>query len=43
MKKKDIFSKVEAEAMERLNDPDSAGAARTVLEFIESQRKKGNK
>lgn len=36
----DIFSKVEAEAKERLKDPDTKGAAQTVLEYIEAQRKK---
>ena len=36
---KDIFTKVEAEARERLKDPYSAGAAQTVLEYIERQRK----
>lgn len=39
-KKKDIFDKVEADAKELLNNPESAGAAQTVLEFIEQQRRK---
>ena len=39
-KKKDIFSKVEAEAREKLKHPDTRGAAQTVLEFIEKERKK---
>ena len=39
MKKKDIFSKVEAEAIEKLKNPDTKGAAQTVLEYIEQQRK----
>lgn len=38
-KKKDIFDKVEADAKELLNNPESAGAAQTVLEFIELQRR----
>lgn len=42
-KKKDIFSKVEDEAREKLNDPDTKGAAQTVLEYIERQRKLINK
>lgn len=40
MKKKDIFSKVEAEARQKLKHPDTRGAAQTVLEFIEKERKK---
>lgn len=40
MKKKDIFSKVEAEAREKLKHPDTRGAAQTVLEFIDKERKK---
>lgn len=43
MKGKDIFSKVEAEAKEKLKDPNTAGAAKTVLEFIERQRKNKSK
>ena len=39
-KKKDIFSKVEAEARQKLKHPDTRGAAQTVLEFIEKERKK---
>lgn len=42
-KKKDIFTKVEDEAREKLNDPDTKGAAQTVLEYIERQRKLINK
>ena len=38
-KKKDVFDKVEADAMELLKNPESAGAAKTVLEYIEQQRK----
>ncbi len=37
---KDVFSKVEKEAKNFLNDPEKKGAARTVLEFIEEQRKR---
>ena len=39
MKKKDIFSKVEEEAQQKLKNPDTKGAALTVLEYIERQRK----
>lgn len=39
-KKKDIFSKVEADARKKLKNPDTRGAAQTVLEFIEKERKK---
>ncbi len=39
MKKKDIFSKVEKEAREKLKNPDTKGAAQTVLDYIERQRK----
>ena len=38
--KKDIFSKVEEEAKERLKNPDTKGAAQTVLEYIKAQREK---
>ena len=38
-KKKDIFVKVEAEALEKLKDKETSGAAKTVLEYIEQQRK----
>lgn len=38
-KKKDVFTKVEADAKEFLKNPESAGAAKTVLEYIERQRK----
>lgn len=38
MKKKDIFSKVEAEAKEKLKNPNTAGAAQTVIEFIQKER-----
>lgn len=37
-KHKDIFSKVETDAREKLKNPDTSGAARTVLEYIEQQR-----
>lgn len=39
MKKKDVFTKVEEEAREKLKNPDTKGAAETVLEYIENQRK----
>lgn len=39
MKNKDVFSKVEKEAREKLKNPDTKGAAQTVLEYIERQRK----
>ena len=38
MKKKDIFTKVEAEAQKKLNDPTTKGAAQAVLEYIAQQR-----
>ena len=41
-KKKDVFSKVEEDANENLKNPDTAGAAKTVLEYIAEQRKKMN-
>ena len=40
MKKKDVFSKVEADARKMLKNPDTRGAAQTVLEYIEEQRKR---
>ena len=40
MKKKDIFSKVEAEARAKLKHPDTRGAAQSVLEYIEKEREK---
>ena len=40
MKKKDVFSKVEADALKKLKNPDTRGAAQTVLEYIEEQRKR---
>lgn len=43
MKKKDVFSKVEEEAWEKLKNPDTKGAAQTVLDYIERQRNKLNK
>jgi hypothetical protein len=39
MKEKDVFSKVEADARKKLKNPDTRGAAQTVLEYIERQRK----
>lgn len=39
MEQKDVFSKVEEEAREKLKNPDTKGAAQTVLEYIERQRK----
>lgn len=42
MKKKDVFSKVEEEAREKLKNPDTKGAAQTVLEYIERQRTEFN-
>lgn len=39
-KKKDIFSKVEAEARQKLKHPDTRGAAQSVLEYIEKEREK---
>ena len=38
-KKKDVFSEVEAEALEKLKDKATSGAAQTVLDYIEHQRK----
>ena len=40
MKKKDAFSKVEADAKKKLKDPQFRGAAGAVLKYIEEQRKK---
>ena len=40
MKKKDVFSKVEADARKMLKNRDTRGAAQTVLEYIEEQRKR---
>ena len=40
MGKKDVFSKVEADAIEKLEQPETAGAAKTVLEYIAEQRSK---
>lgn len=40
MGKKDVFSKVEADAIEKLEQPETAGAAKTVLEYIAEQRNK---
>lgn len=40
--KKDVFSKVEKEAREKLKNPDTKGAAQTVLEYIERQRRELN-
>ncbi|MBR5440997.1 MAG: hypothetical protein IKT22_07450 [Prevotella sp.] len=40
MKKKDIFSKVEADARKKLKNADTRGAAQTVLEFIQREREK---
>ncbi len=42
MSKKDIFTKVEAEAKKRLNDPTTKGAAQAVLEYIDKQREQLN-
>lgn len=42
-KPKDIFTPVEEEAKRRLKDPDSKGAAKTVLEYIAKQREIINK
>ena len=39
-KKRDSFTEVEKEALEKLNDPDTRGAAKTVLDFIKRQREK---
>lgn len=43
MKHKDVFSKVEEEAREKLKNPDTKGAAQTVLDYIERQRNIINK
>lgn len=40
MGKKDVFSKVEADAIKKLEQPVTAGAAKTVLEYIAEQRSK---
>lgn len=42
MKKKDVFSKVEEEARKKLNDPDTKGAAQTVLDYIKRERERLN-
>lgn len=39
-KKKDVFTKVEADARKMLEHPETAGAAKTVLEYIAEQRDK---
>lgn len=39
-KKKDVYSKVEADAKKKLEQPETAGAAMTVLEYIDEQRRK---
>lgn len=39
-KKKDIFSKVEQDAKEKIQNPNTEGAAKTVLEYIARQREK---
>ncbi len=38
MKKKNVFRKVEIEAKAKLNDPDTKGAAQTVLEYINEHK-----
>ena len=40
MAKKGVFSKVEADAIKKLEQPETAGAAKTVLEYIDEQRRK---